>query len=67
MLINKFDFFLYIRKFNLVFSYWMLFKVIGGVVIIILVVFVLLIILVDISFVILKYLKRKLKKFYIFC
>lgn len=62
LLINKPDFFSYIRKFNSVSNYRMSFKVIGGVAITILVVSALLIILADISFVISKYSKIKLKK-----
>lgn len=60
LLINKPDFFSYIRKFNSVSNYRMSFKVIGGVAITILVVSALLIILADISFVISKYSKIKL-------
>lgn len=59
LLINKPDFFSYIRKFNSVSNYRMSFKVIGGVAITILVVSALLIILADISFVISKYSKIK--------
>lgn len=61
-MINKCKFFLYIRKLYLVLDYWILFKMIGSVVIIILIVVGMLIILVDISFILFVYFKKKFKK-----
>lgn len=62
LMINKCEFFLQIRKLYLVLDYWILFKMIGSVVIIILIVVGMLIILVDISFILFVYFKKKFKK-----